>query len=77
LPLREGRASAAPVAYPDASGSAHVVALCSNHDVPSSNSGQPSVAVRAVQAVVRAARDHTRLPPCQRLFSGSDVRCRS
>lgn len=56
--------------------SAHVIALRSNHDVPSSNSGQPSVVVRAVQAVVRAARDHTRLPPCQRLFSGSDVRCR-
>jgi pimeloyl-ACP methyl ester carboxylesterase len=57
--------------------SVHVVALPSNHDVPSSNSGQPSVVVRAVQAVVRAARDHTRVPPCPRLFSGSDVRCRS
>ena len=57
--------------------SVHVVALGSNHDVPSSRSGQPSVVIRAVQAVVGAARDHTRLPPCRRLFSGSHVRCRS
>jgi pimeloyl-ACP methyl ester carboxylesterase len=57
--------------------SVHVVALASNHDVPSSHSGQPSVVIRAVQAVVGAARDHTRLPPCRRQSSGSDVRCRS
>jgi pimeloyl-ACP methyl ester carboxylesterase len=57
--------------------SVHVLALRSNHDVPSSKSGQLSVVVRAVQAVVRAARDHTRIPPCRRLFSGSDIRCRS
>ena len=57
--------------------SVHVVALDSNHDVPSSHSGQPPVVIRAVQEVVGAARDHTRLPPCRRLFSGSDVRCRS
>lgn len=57
--------------------SVHVVALASDHDVPSSRTGQPSVIVRAVQAVVGAARSHTRLPPCQRLFSGPDVRCRS
>jgi hypothetical protein len=55
--------------------SVHVVALASNHDVPSSRSGQPSVVIRAVQAVVGAARDQTRLPPCRRLFSGADVRC--
>ena len=55
--------------------SAHVVALASNHDVPSSHSGQPSVVIRAAQAVVGAARDHTRLPPCRRLFTGADVRC--
>ena len=54
--------------------SVHVVALASNHDVPA---GQPSVIVRAVQAVVAAARSHGRLPRCPRLFSGSDVRCRS
>lgn len=51
----------------------YVVALTSNHDVPS---GQPSVIIRAVQAVVDAARDHARLPPCRRLFSSTDVRCR-
>jgi hypothetical protein len=56
--------------------SVHVVALASNHDVPSSHTGQPSVIVRAVQAVVGAARSHARLPRCRRLFSGSDVRCR-
>ncbi len=57
--------------------SVHVVALASNHDVPSSRSGQPSVINGAVQAVVGAARSHTRLAPCRRLFSRSDVRCRS
>jgi len=56
--------------------SVHVVALASNHDIPSPRSGQPSVIVRAVQAVVGAARNHAPLPPCRRLFSGSDVRCR-
>ena len=56
--------------------SVHVVALGSNHDVPSSHSGQPSVVISAVQAVVLAAREGTRLPPCSRIFSGSDVRCR-
>jgi pimeloyl-ACP methyl ester carboxylesterase len=57
--------------------SVHVVALASNHDIPSTRSGQPSVIIRAVHAVVGAARSHTRLPPCRRLFSGSDVRCGS
>jgi len=56
--------------------SVHVVALASSHDIPSPRSGQPSVIVRAVQAVVGAARSHTSLPPCRRLFSGPDVRCR-
>jgi pimeloyl-ACP methyl ester carboxylesterase len=56
--------------------SVHVVALASNHDIPSSRSGQPSVVIRAVQAVVSAARSHGRLPPCRHLFSGPDVRCR-
>jgi hypothetical protein len=55
--------------------SLHVVALDSNHDVPSPHSGQPSVVIRVVQAVVGAARDHTRLPSCRRLFDGYDVRC--
>ena len=55
----------------------HVVAARSNHDIPSSRSGQPSVAVRAVEAVLDAARDQTALPPCPEIFSGSDIRCRS
>jgi pimeloyl-ACP methyl ester carboxylesterase len=54
----------------------HVVALRSGHFVQRSD-GQPGVVVRAVQAVVRAAREHTRLPPCARLFSGPDVQCRN
>jgi len=56
--------------------SVHVTALRSHHDVPSSRDGQPAVVVDALQAVVRAARDGTRLPPCSRIFSGPDVRCR-
>ena len=54
----------------------HVVALRSAHDIPSADVGQPAVVIRAVRAVVRAARDGRRLPPCSRLFSGPDVRCR-
>jgi pimeloyl-ACP methyl ester carboxylesterase len=55
--------------------SAHVVALRSDHAVQAPN-GQPLVVIRAVRAVVRAAREGTRLAPCPRLFSGPDVRCR-
>jgi pimeloyl-ACP methyl ester carboxylesterase len=54
----------------------HVVALRSDHFVQGRSDGQPSVVIRAVQAVVRAARDHARLPACAQLFGGSDVRCR-
>jgi pimeloyl-ACP methyl ester carboxylesterase len=62
----------------------HVVALGSDHWVQVRHfyrgdqriDGQPDVVIRAVQAVVRAARDHTHLPPCRRLFRGRDVRCR-
>jgi pimeloyl-ACP methyl ester carboxylesterase len=57
--------------------SVHVVALGSDHYVPSSHGGQPAVVIRAVDAVVAAARDHTHLPPCRRVFSGLQVRCRS
>jgi pimeloyl-ACP methyl ester carboxylesterase len=53
--------------------SVHVVARRSNHDIPS---GQPAVIVSAVHAVVRAARDGSRLPPCRRIFSGAQVGCR-
>jgi hypothetical protein len=63
----------------------HVVALKSDHWVQVRRfyrgdqriDGQPDVVVRAVDAVIRATRDGTRLAPCRRLFSGSDVRCRS
>lgn len=54
----------------------HVVALRSDHFVQRLD-GQPGVVIRAVRAAVRAARDHAHLPPCRRLFSGSNVRCRS
>jgi pimeloyl-ACP methyl ester carboxylesterase len=54
----------------------HVVALRSDHFVQRSD-GQPGVVIRAVQAVVRAARDGAPLPRCPRLFSGADVRCRA
>jgi pimeloyl-ACP methyl ester carboxylesterase len=57
--------------------SVHVIALRSNHDVPSPQSGQPPVVISAVQAVVRAAREHTRLPQCRHLFSDPHVRCRN
>jgi len=54
----------------------HVVAVRSDHFVQQRD-GQPDVVVRAVRAVVRAARIHGRLPPCRRLFSGdAQVRCR-
>jgi pimeloyl-ACP methyl ester carboxylesterase len=54
----------------------HVVALRSDHFVQRLD-GQPGVVIRAVRAVVRAARNHAHLPPCRGLFSGSNVRCRS
>ena len=54
------------------SDSAHVVALRSDHFV---QRDQPLVVVRAVRSVVRAARDDAPLPPCERLFTGPDVRC--
>ena len=48
----------------------HVVALRSDHFVQRFD-GQPGVVIHAVQAVVRAARDHAHLPPCRQLFNGS------
>jgi pimeloyl-ACP methyl ester carboxylesterase len=53
----------------------HVVAVRSDHGVQEAD-GQPDVVIRAVQAVVRAAREGTRLRPCPRLFGDGDVRCR-
>ena len=55
---------------------AHVVASRSDHFIHRSDQ-QPEVVVRAIQAVVRAVRDDAPLPPCERLFSGPDVRCLS
>jgi len=51
---------------------AHVVALRSDHFIQDQ---QPRLVIRAIQAVVRAARDHTQLPPCKRLFPRPNVRC--
>jgi pimeloyl-ACP methyl ester carboxylesterase len=53
----------------------HAVALASNHDVPSPQTGDPAVVIRAVEAIVHAARDHARLPPCPQVFGGTNVRC--
>jgi pimeloyl-ACP methyl ester carboxylesterase len=52
----------------------HVVALHSGHFVQRLD-GQPDVVIRAVDAVVRAARSRQRLPACARLFTGPGVRC--
>jgi pimeloyl-ACP methyl ester carboxylesterase len=52
----------------------HVAALRSNHFVMQSDQ-QPWTVARAVTAVVRAHRDNAPLPPCERLFTGPDVRC--
>jgi pimeloyl-ACP methyl ester carboxylesterase len=53
----------------------HVVATRSGHFVQRLD-GQPDVVIGAVRAVVRAARSHTDLPSCRRLFTGPAVRCR-
>ncbi len=50
----------------------HVLALRSDHFVMAA---QPEVVADAVTAVVRAVRDKTQLPPCERVFTGPDVRC--
>ena len=54
--------------------SIHVLALRSNHLVMDA---QPEVVADGVRAIVHAVRDKTQLPPCERLFSGPDVRCLS
>lgn len=54
----------------------HVIARRSDHFVQGID-GQPRVVTGAVDAVVDAARQRTALPPCTRLYSGPDVRCRS
>ena len=54
----------------------HVVATHSDHVIQGPE-GQPLVVIRAVHAVVAAARRHARLPSCPRLFGGAGVRCRA
>ncbi|MDA0159548.1 alpha/beta hydrolase [Solirubrobacter ginsenosidimutans] len=51
---------------------AHVLALGSDHFI---QDDQPIVVLQAIRAVVRAVRDHAPLPPCERVFTGPDVRC--
>ena len=50
----------------------HVVALRSEHVV---QHGQPLVVIRAVKAVVDAARARAPLPSCPRVFGGPGERC--
>ncbi len=54
----------------------HVVARRSDHFVQRID-GQPQVVTGALRAVVRAAREKTRLAPCASLFHGASVRCLS
>lgn len=51
---------------------AHVLAQRSDHFI---QDDQPLVVIHAIQAVARAVRDHAPLPPCERVFTGPDVRC--
>jgi hypothetical protein len=55
----------------------HVIAVRSGHFVQTSANGQPDVVIAAVLAVVHAARTHTHLPACPRLFHGAGAQCRS
>jgi pimeloyl-ACP methyl ester carboxylesterase len=50
----------------------HVLALRSDHFVMDA---QPKVVSDGVTAIVRAVRDKTQLPPCERVFTDRDVRC--
>jgi pimeloyl-ACP methyl ester carboxylesterase len=53
----------------------HLHVVATRGDLVMSN--QPDVAVRAVRAVLDAARARKPLPPCRDLFRGSGVVCRS
>jgi pimeloyl-ACP methyl ester carboxylesterase len=57
--------------------SVHVIALRSGHVIPLSSGGQPDVVITAVLAVIHAARTHTHLPLCPRVFHSSGVQCRN
>jgi pimeloyl-ACP methyl ester carboxylesterase len=52
----------------------HVIAVNSSHAVMATW-GQPSVVIRAIRAVVHAARSQAQLPPCSALFEAGGVRC--
>jgi pimeloyl-ACP methyl ester carboxylesterase len=54
----------------------HVLARRSDHFVQRID-GQPRVVAAALRAVVRAAREKTRLAPCAQIFHGPSVRCLS
>jgi pimeloyl-ACP methyl ester carboxylesterase len=54
--------------------SVHVIALHSQHFVMAST-GQPWIVIRAVRAVVTAAREHAKLPACRALFAAPGARC--
>ncbi len=55
-----------------------LVALHSTHYIQyPAPTGQPQLVIKAVDAVVAAARTHERLPACARLFASSAARCRS
>jgi pimeloyl-ACP methyl ester carboxylesterase len=54
--------------------SVHVVADLSHHDVISF-AGQPELVVKAVRAVVTAARTHMHLRACSALFRGEAATC--
>ena len=52
----------------------HVIATTSPHAVMSPL-GQPPLVVEAIRRVVRAARTHSRLPPCERVFRHLGGKC--
>jgi hypothetical protein len=51
---------------------AHAVATRSGHFV---QTAQPTVVIRAVDAVLAAARNHARLAPCSHIFARSGAHC--
>jgi pimeloyl-ACP methyl ester carboxylesterase len=55
----------------------HVVAMRSGHFIQSFAGGQPRVVVRGVRAAAKAARGHTALAACPRIFHRAGARCRS
>ncbi len=52
----------------------HVIAVYSPHSVMSAL-GQPDLVIRAIHAVVEAARSHTHLPRCRHLFAPPAAKC--